>query len=365
MLKGNKQIISPKKLKKPTYKKAGLAPGTLIYTGHKKDMPVKMYVTYYNENTYEKKEFSRVEDIITPENKQTNIWVDIDGIHDIELVEKIGKHFNIHNLVLEDITNNVQRTKIEEYETQLYIVLRMFQYGINISEIENEQLSLILFENILITFQEKNGDVFDNIRERLKTQGTKLRIEGTDYLAYSIIDAIVDSYFQILEKLGEDIENIEDRLLINPEKNDLQKIHLLRRELIFLRKSVWPLRDILNQIIRDDKVFFKKSTTIYLRDVYDHSIQVIDAVESYRDMIMGLLDVYLSSMSNKMNQVMKVLTIISTIFIPLTFLAGVYGMNFKSFPELETKWMYPWGFWVFTIILIVLMLGIFKKKKWL
>jgi magnesium transporter len=241
----------------------------------------------------------------------------------------------------------------------------MFIINNDTLEIKNEQVSFILGQNYLITFQEDIGDVFDSVRERLRKGGPKIRSNGPDYLAYALIDAIVDSYFHILEKIGEDIEELEDRLVAIPDKNDLQKVHQLKRNLILLRKSVWPLREVLSQMQRNETGMIRKSTEIYLRDVYDHTIQVIDTIESYRDMVVGMLDVYLSSLSNKMNEVMKVLTIIATVFIPLTFLAGVYGMNFEHFPELHWKWMYPWGFWVFTIAAIGLMLWLFKRKKWM
>lgn len=222
----------------------------------------------------------------------------------------------------------------------------------------------MLTKNCLITFLESPGDVFDPVRERIKKAGTIMRKSGTGYLSYALIDAIVDSYFHILEKLGEEVETLEDNIVLNPSKNDIQTIHLLRREMLLLRRAIWPLREVISSLQRNEVDFFDEKIRIYLRDVYDHTIQVIDTIESYRDMIVGMLDTYLSSTSNKLNEVMKVLTVISTMFIPLTFIAGVFGMNFKNFPELGFEWMYPWGFWAFTVLIIIGMTFFFKHKKW-
>jgi magnesium transporter len=360
-----RQVGKIKRIIKPKTKKAGLAPGTLVYTGEKSEQPIKISVIDYSGKIFEEKEVKSVEEVFSLKKTDSISWINIDGIHNIELIEKIGKQFDIHSLVLEDILHTTQRPKLEDYENHIFIVLRMFVYSRETREIKNEQVSLILGKNYLLTFQEDIGDVFDSVRERLRKGGPKIRNNGPDYLAYALIDAVVDSYFHILETIGEDIEEIEDRLLTNPEKEILQNVHQLRRDLILLRKSVWPLREALSSMQRNETGLVSKSTEIYLRDVYDHTIQVIDTIESYRDMVVGMLDVYLSSLSNKMNEVMKVLTMIATVFIPLTFLAGVYGMNFIHFPELHYEWMYPGGFWIFTILAIGLMLWLFKRKKWM
>lgn len=360
-----RQVGKIKRIIRPKPKKVGLPPGTLIYTGEKPEQPIKISVVDYLGDSYEEKEVKEIEEVFSLKETESISWINIDGIHNIGLIEKIGKQFDIHSLVLEDILHTTQRPKLEEYDNHIFIVLRMFIINNETFEIKNEQVSFVLGQNYLITFQEDIGDVFDTVRERLRKGGPKIRSNGPDYLAYALIDAIVDSYFHILEKIGEDIEELEDRLVATPDRNDLQKVHQLKRNLILLRKSVWPLREVLSQMQRNETGMIRKSTEIYLRDVYDHTIQVIDTIESYRDMVVGMLDVYLSSLSNKMNEVMKVLTIIATVFIPLTFLAGVYGMNFEHFPELHWKWMYPWGFWVFTIVAIGLMLWLFKRKKWM
>ncbi len=257
-----------------------------------------------------------------------------------------------------------QRPKMEDFENFLFIVLKMFQYDENETQTKTEQISLIIGSNYLISFQEDEGDVFDLIRERIRTDRGRIRKMGSDYLAYSLIDAIVDNYFTVLEKIGESIEDIEDELIKNPTPEILQKIHTLKRELIFLRKSVWPLRELISRLERWESQLIDKSIDIYLRDVYDHTIQVIDALETFRDMLSGMLDIYLTSASNRMNEVMKVLTIIATIFIPLTLVAGIYGMNFKYMPELDSPWGYPMVYVVMLIISLV-MLIYFRRKKWL
>ena len=291
-------------------------------------------------------------------------WINIDGVHQPENIEKIGKQFKIHPLVLEDVVNTGQRPKMEDFDDYLFIVLKMLHYDEKENETKTEQVSLILSSNYVISFQESEGDVFDPLRERIRVDRGRVRKMRADYLAYSLMDAIVDNYFMVLEKIGERIEDIEDEMIKNPTPEVLQSIHKLKRELIFLRKSVWPLREVISRLERWESPLIDKSIDIYLRDVYDHTIQVIDALETFRDVLSGMLDIYLSSVSNRMNEVMKVLTIIATIFIPLTLIAGIYGMNFRFMPELEIPLAYPM---VLLSMLFVglLMVAYFRKKKWL
>jgi len=359
-----KQLRKVTRLIKNKPKKIGLDPGSLVYVGDKEKNPITVTLFDYKAEHLVEKKISNLDDLLNFKTSETTSWINIDGVHDVNILETIGKHFEIHPLTLEDILNTNQRPKVDEYSNYLYIVLRMFFLDENDKSLKNEQVSLILTKNYLITFLEDAGDVFDPVRERLRKSGTKMRDNGTDYLAYALIDAIVDSYFHILEKIGEEVEGLEDSVVLNPDRNDIQTIHLLRREMILLRRAIWPLREVISSLQRNEVEFIEDKTRIYLRDVYDHTIQVIDTIESYRDMIVGMLDTYLSSTSNKLNEVMKVLTVISTLFIPLTFLAGVYGMNFHHFPEIEKEWMYPWGFWGITIIVVILMAVFFKRKKW-
>jgi magnesium transporter len=359
-----KQIKKVKRLISSKPKQIGLDPGTLIYTGEKVKEPIKFQIFEFDQDDYLEKEVQSVEEIFYCKTNKRKCWINIDGVHNIEIMEKIQNHFNIHPLTMEDVIHTAQRPKLEEYDDYLFIVLKMFFYDDTFRELKSEQVSFILSENYLITFLEDPGDVFDPVRERIRKAGTKIRKNEIDFLAYSLIDSIVDSYFHILEKIGEEIEDLEDRLVVDTRKNDIQLVHRMRRNMILLRKSVWPLREVISTMQRNEHKLIKLSTGIYLRDVYDHLIQIIDTIESYRDMIVGMLDVYLSSTSNKLNEVMKVLTVISTLFIPLTFLAGVYGMNFHHFPELGYDWMYPWGFWIMTLFVVAGMVVFFKRKRW-
>jgi magnesium transporter len=265
---------------------------------------------------------------------------------------------------MEDILHTDQRPKMEDFEDYIFIVTKMLFFDQEKRELKAEQLSLILGENYVVTFQERVGDVFEPIRERIRKGKGRVRKMQSDYLAYALIDAVVDHYFIVLEKIGETVESLEEELVTNPTPETLQAIHHLKRELIFLRKSVWPLRELISGLERGEASLIQEKTTVFLRDVYDHTIQVIDTVESLRDMVSGMLDVYLSSVSNRMNEVMKVLTIIATIFIPMTFIAGIYGMNFENMPELKWPWGYPLV-WCVILAIGIVMLGYFKKKKWL
>jgi magnesium transporter len=291
-------------------------------------------------------------------------WINVDGLHQVDVLEKLGNCYGLHSLVLEDILTTDQRPKMEDYGNYLYVVLQMIHDRGKGNRLEAEQVSLILGPNFLFSFQESPGDVFDPIRERLRSGKGRVRRMGADYLAYALLDAVVDYYFVILEKLGERIEVLEEILVTHPQTETLQEIHRLKREMIFLRKAVWPLREVISGLERGESSLVQKATQIYLRDVYDHVIQVMDSVETFRDMLSGMLDIYLSSISNRMNGIMKVLTVIATVFMPLTFLAGVYGMNFKYMPELEWRWGYP-AVWCVMILVGMLMLLTFKKKRWL
>jgi len=352
------------KLVQKVSKKAGKPPGALVFIGKKKQEKVKIHLMDYTASTFTEKDAKSVEECFTYMKKPTTTWINVSGIHDEDVVEKLGKRFGLHPLVLEDILNTGQRPKAEDFDKYMFIVLKMIYYNGGTNGIEIEQVSIVLGKGFVISFQEREGDVFNQIRERIRKKGGRFRSLGNDYLAYALMDAIVDNYFSVLENMGERIESIEDELVDNPNPKTLAEIHKLKRELIFLRRSVWPLRDVINNIQRGDSKLFTKKTQIYLRDVYDHAIRVSETIETFRDMVSGMLDIYLSSMSNRMNEVMKVLTIFAAIFIPLTFIAGIYGMNFRFMPELEWEWGYPM---VWTIILLVsfTMLYYFRRKGWL
>ena len=344
--------------------KSGLPPGTLIHVGERKAEKVKIRILDYDEVQFEEKEAKTIEESFPFKDKPTVTWINIDGLHEVGIIEKLGSHFGLHPLLLEDILNTDQRPKMEDYGDYIFVVLKMLYPGENKDEIEAEQVSLIFGSNFVISLQEREGDVFDPVRDRIRKSKGRIRKTGSDYLAYALLDAIVDNYFLILENVGEKIEDTEQQLASNPSPGTLQFIRELKNEMIFLRKSIWPLRELINGLERCESTLIHESTGAYLRDVYDHTIQIIDTVESYRDMISGMVDIYLSSISNKMNEVMKVLTIFASIFIPLTFVAGVYGMNFEFMPELGWRWGYfaLLGFMVSVGIFLVLY---FKRKRWL
>ena len=353
----------PKLVKKKS-KKVGLPPGSIVHIGNKRDEKVKITIVDYSEAKFQEKEVKSIEECAGYEDKSTVTWINIDGVHKIKVIEEIGKHFNLHPLILEDIVDTDQRPKIKDFGDYIFIILKMIYYDKNDNEMKAEQVSLILGKNYVISFQEREGDVFNPIRERIRNNIGRIRKAGADYLVYSLMDAIVDNYFIIIEKLGEKIENLEDKMISRPKPANLRVIHKLRRDLIFLRKSVWPLREVISILQRGESSLILESTNVYLRDVYDHTIQVIDTVETLRDIISGMLDIYLSSASNRMNEIMKMLTIIATIFIPLTFITGIYGMNFQNMPEIKWVWGYP------IVLLGMLIIGIvmviyFKRKKWM
>lgn len=349
--------------------KTGLPPGTLVHVGKKSaDKPV-LHVFDYNEKVLEEKTFTRVEDAFAYRDKKTVSWINITGIHDLGLIEKMGEHFGIHPLIQEDIVNTGGRAKIEEHEDFMFIVLKMLAAE-NTGELESEQVSIIITRTCVISFQEREGDVFDGLRSRIRSESGRIRKRGADYLAYALIDSIVDEYFNFLEGIGERVEEVENELMGDPGEETLGKIQGLKKDMISVRRTIWPLREVIHGLERADSELISDSINIYLRDVYDHTIQVMDTTEGYRDLISGMLDTYLSTISNRMNEIMKTLTIIATIFIPLTFIAGIYGMNFNpdasplNMPELNWYWGYPTA-WAVMIIVAIIMLSYFKRKKWL
>ena len=344
-------------------KKAGAPPGTLMHLGEHRTYRVKITQVNYDENNYSEKNDISLAELFKSFPEYNVEWVNFDGIHDVEMIERIGSHYSINMLVLEDIVNSSQRPKFEDYDDYVYIVLRMLTHNEKRNETESEQVSIILNHKKVLTFQEKESDDFESIRERIRKKKGRLHKTGPDFLCYSIIDYIIDNYFTVLEKIGDRIDLLEEEVLGDAEEDTIHKLHALKRDTLAIRKSLWPIRDILGYMLKPDTAIITDSTRLFLRDAYDHTVEAIETVEAYRDFISGLLDINLSRMSNRMNEVMKVLTLISTIFIPLTFIAGVYGMNFKMMPELE------WRFGYYTIIAImfsvaVVMLVYFKKKKW-
>lgn len=342
--------------------KTGAPPGTIVYQGKRTTENVKLTLIQYNETHYSEKDFYDLSECLECITPDTIKWINVDGIHKVEVIEALGKRFNIHPLTLEDIVNPRQRAKFEDYDSYVVAIMKMIYYD---HEIHSEQLTVVLLEGMVISFQEVHGgDAFDMIRNRLRQGKGRVRKMGADYLAYALLDAVVDCYFSILEKVGDRIEVLEEDVMDEPSKDILKQIHHMKREMIFLRKAVWPMRELINNLERSETELVKPSTDIYLRDLHDHAIRVIDTVETFRDLLSGMMDIYLSSVSNRMNEVMKVLTIITTIFVPITFIVGVYGMNFDNMPELHTTWGYPLT-WASIIVTVSILLYYFRKKKWL
>ncbi|MDD5645467.1 MAG: magnesium/cobalt transporter CorA, partial [bacterium] len=345
-------------------KMAGLTPGALIHIGEQKTEHIKITVIDYNEEHNQEFELKDIDECFKLKSKNTVTWINIDGLHDIHIIERLGNCFEFHPLLMEDILNTSQRPKFEDFGDYLYFTMKMLAVGEKDLSMESEHISIIIGKNYILTFQEKEGDVFNLIRNRLRHAKGRIRKHGPDYLAYSLIDAIVDNYFVVMENIGDRITETENLIIENPPQSALKTVNTLKQDILIIRKAVWPLRDTVSGIQRSENALIHKNSVIFFRDVYDHTIQVMDSIETYRDIVSNMISVYLTSLSNKMNEVMKVLTIIATIFIPLTFIAGVYGMNFKYMPELDSPLGYP-----LIIVSMGLTAGImlifFKKKKWL
>ncbi|MFP8488997.1 magnesium/cobalt transporter CorA [Gracilimonas sp. Q87] len=345
-------------------KEPGQAPGTLQFTGEKRIENVQLNLLDYDVEQLGEYDITEIEESKPYLESPSKTWVNVLGLHDVEKLKHIWSYFGLHPLIQEDILNTNQRAKIEEYPDQVFFVLRMMSIMEETGELNVEQVSIVLYEDSVLSFQEDDYPIFEPVLHRLRNKAPRLRKEGPDYLAYALIDTIVDHYFKVMEKLGDEIEILEDHIISSADDDIPEQIHALRRKVLYLRKAIWPLRDSLNNLLREESPLINEENKIYFRDVHDHLVQIIDGIENYRDMIIGMLDMYMSQVSNKMNEVMKVLTIIATIFIPLTFLAGIYGMNFEYMPELSVKWAYP-AIWVIMILTTIGMLIYFRKKKWL
>ena len=352
------------RLVKDSKKKIGISPGSAVFVGSRKSDSVNISIFDYSENACTERTTKKIGDCFPFKDTPTVTWLNIDGLHETQAIEEAGKEYDLHPLVIEDILNTHQRPKIEVFDDYIFISLKMLSEMNRKNEIESEQISLILGKNFVFSFQEKEGDVFDPLRVRIREGKGRIRKMGPDYLLYAILDIIIDHYFIILEKIGDKVEAFEEELMKEPKPDTLHEIYTLKREILFLRKSVWPLREAVSTLEKCESELINDKTSPYLRDLYDHIIQVIDAVETTRDLLSGMLDLYLSSVSNKMNEVMKVLTIIATIFIPLTFIAGIYGMNFEYMPELGWKYAY-FAVWLIMTVMGLGMLKYFRNKKWL
>ncbi|MBI3521134.1 MAG: magnesium/cobalt transporter CorA [Bacteroidetes bacterium] len=340
----------------------GAPPGTLFYNGEERTDRIKITLIEYNDSEYFEDEYFDLSDCLSHVKPNMVKWINVEGLHKPELVEKIGKIYNIHPLTMEDIVHVDQRPKFEDYEHYVVAIMKMISYT---TEVKSEQLAIVLCENTVISFQEPHsGDAFDIIRNRLRQCKGRVRKLGADYLAYALMDAVVDCYFTAIERIGDKVEEIEEEIISDSDKKSLMQLYHLKREMIYLRKQVWPMRDMINNMIRSETKLINDSSDIYLRDLSDHVTRIIDTVETYRDLLSGIMDIYLSTNANRMNEVMKVLTIMSSIFIPVTFIAGVYGMNFENMPELKTQngYFITWGVMIAVILGLVIY---FKRKKWM
>lgn len=345
-------------------KKLGQIPGSIIYTGKKAYQKLFIETFDYNKKQCIEKELLTVEESFHFKLTDSTTWINLNGLNHVNEIEKLGTHYNLHPLVLEDIVNIAQRPKIDEYDDYLFVVLKMLYYDAN-NKIVSEQVSFILGKNYVLSFQESDGDVFDEVRNRIRQAKGRVRNMQADYLLYVLIDAIVDHYFNIIEILGDKIEDFETAIFTGKADDSVSKnIQDLKREILRVRRAIFPLRDVINRIEKHESTLIQKKTKTFYRDIFDHLIQVSENIDIYREMIWSLMDMYMTTISNKMNEVMKVLTIMASIFIPLTFIAGIYGMNFEYIPELQYKYAY-FILWGVMIVLFIAMLFYFKRKKWL
>jgi len=347
-------------MKQRRHKAPGLPPGTLTAPAGAY-VPKTIRVIHFTADAVEEIEVPSARDVARYRDKEGVTWINLDGLGNVEMIRELGELFGLHPLALEDALTVHQRPKVDDFENHLFIVLRMLHFE---ADVETEQVSIFLGPNFVFTFQEHPGDCLEPVRDRLRKGTGQLRRQGADYLVYAIMDAVIDNYFPFLERVGEVVENLENDVVADPSSRTLGRVHDIKRNLLDVRRAVWPLRDAINALLRDESPLVRKPTRPYLRDCYDHTVHVLDIVETYRELAGGLMEAYLSSVSNKMNEVMKVLTVIATIFIPLTFVAGIYGMNYKWMPELGWRWGYP-AVLIFMFAVAITMLIIFHRKGWL
>lgn len=344
--------------------KAGLAPGTLVHIGDEAKVPTNLSLYRYSSDSFEEVQGCSIEEIAKARDLPGIKWIEVNGLHDSAIIQKIGELFKIHSLVLEDIVNTSQRPKRDDFGTLTFIVVKTIQREEKTLDPIFSQISFVLGTDFVISFEEHQKDCFDSLRTRLRNAQGKIRLLGADYLLYSLIDSIVDFYFLSLEDLGEKLEDIEEELIKTPVQSTLSRIYELKRSILLFRRAAWPLRELLSSITRGESLLIQKETLIYFRDIYDHAVEIIDIVENNRERIAGMIEIYLSSISNRLNEVMRVLTVITTIFMPLSFIAGVYGMNFRHMPELE----WPYGYYYCLLLMLGLSVGMliyFRSRKWL
>jgi magnesium transporter len=345
-------------------RKTGLPPGSLVHIGLERAEKTRITVLDYDETHVEEREIQSIEELAPYIGKPSVTWIDVVGIHEPKVIEQIGCQFHIHPLLMEDIMNTTQRPKIDDLGKYICLILKLITFDEKTMELQIEQLSLLFSDDFVLSFRETESGIFNTLRDRIRNSLGRIRKMGTDYLTYTLMDAVVDHYFVVMERMGEKIDSLENEVVANPKRETLRGVQQLRDEILLVRRSVWPLREVVSLLEKAESPLVDKSSSLFFRDVYEHTIQVMDTVDTYRDILSGMFDIYLSSISNRLNEVMKVLTIIATLFMPLTFLAGVYGMNFEHMPEL--KWQYGYFMlWGVMIVIALAMLVYFRKKKWI
>lgn len=352
-----------KRHRKPAHRQPGTPPGTLTFRGEQRVEHAALSVIAYDPHHLVERPVQGVPEIEALKKTYPVVWVNLEGLHDTGLVERLGELFGLHPLLMEDVLNVEHRPKMELYGDLLFFVVKMLSWDETEDDVHWEQVSFVLGRGWVLSFQETPGDVFEPVRTRIRASGRRIRQRGADYLFYALLDAVVDHYFVVLERIGEKLEALESAVLSRPDQETLRALQGIKSRLIRLRRTVWPLREALSSLVREESLI-EPSTQVFLRDVYDHAVQVMDTVESYLQSASSLLDIYLSTVSNRMNEVMKVLTIIATIFIPLTFIVGIYGMNFEHMPELRVVWAYP-AVWLVMVLVAASMLYFFRRRGWL
>lgn len=353
-----------KRLLKNRVGKRGKAPGAAIHVGTASAETITAELHLFDADSCEVSTPALAEVGPAAEGERRVSWLHVSGVHDADGIKALGQRFDLHSLVIEDILNTDQRPKVEDYPSYLYVVARIFARNSKTQELATEQLSIVLKQGLVLSFQERKNAQFDSIRQRLQQGKGKIRQRGADYVTHSLLDVVVDSYFEILEDFGTRMEQIENQLFAEPEPGLLQSIYSMRQELILLRKGIWPMREVIGRLMREESPLIDAQTPVFFRDVYDHTVHVIDVIESYRDVLSGMVEIYLSGAEYRQNQIVKVLTIVATVFMPLTFIVGLYGMNFKKMPELEWRYGYL-GVWIVLILTAAGMIYFFRRRKWL
>jgi magnesium transporter len=343
--------------------KPGAAPGTLVHTGVKKVERSRITFMDFDSATLGEREVQDVSEVLPFRDSRTVSWINVWGLHEVDLIQTMGDHFHLHPLLMEDILHVGQRPKLDAYEDCLFMVLTMLEWNEEHRLVEEEQLSVVLGKGYVLTFQERVGDAFDPVRERIRTSNRRIRARGADYLAYALVDAVVDRYFSILERLGELTEELELAVMQGSGPGTMENLHHLKRELLVIRRAVSPVRDLVSGFLRDESGLIEAETRIFMRDVQDHASRLVESVDGLRDVASGLMDLHLSALGQRTNEVMKVLTIMASVFIPLTFMAGIYGMNFEHMPELGLPWAYP-ALWAAMVAVAGAMLAYFKRQNW-